>query len=141
MGLMKLQLENQYSFQKAMGYGDDPEPMELRHIKEQIAFWAGQLQIDIDDGVVSSGYAGLESFLFELSRGEVSFSNPLREFRYDVEYSAQTSFTVCAGTQEEADELASKFYYDHDSELRAKAGDDVRNSWLCRDGKTVCKNY
>ena len=145
---MKLELENQYSFQEAMGYGDDPEPMDKHDILDHITNWHAIIQGMVNNGCeFSDEMTQLESFLYDLSNCKVEFSEPLQEFKYGVTYTCWTDFVVCAKSQEEADELATKFYYEHDSELRAKANDPNKGAkdaeLYRRDGTyiTVARNY
>jgi len=136
---MKLQLENQYTFQEMMGYGDDPEPMKVEHIKEHIEFWRFKLAQLNDSGFGNDELVQLEHFLFCLAHdGDVEFAEPLKEYEYQVSFEYFTTFTVAAASEDVADALASKYFMKYDKNLREQAFEHEGNSgW----NTVVSRNY
>jgi len=111
---MKLTMKNQYSFQKAMGYGDDPVMMDADAVKSHLALWQEIVgSIAQLNGPTAKRYhdelVQLESFLNELgSCSEIEYEQPLEtyEYIYGVEYFKY--IYVTASSPEEADRLAEQ---------------------------------
>lgn len=111
---MKLTMKNQFSFQKAMGYCDDPEMMSDKDVAEHITLWQEIVgNIAQLNGPTAKRYhdelVQLESFLNELgSCAEIEYEEPLDmyEYIYGIEYFKY--IYVMASSPEEADRLAEE---------------------------------
>lgn len=109
---MKLTMKNQYSFQKAMGYCDDPEMMSDEDVAEHITLWQEIVgNIANLNGSTAKRYhdelVQLESFLNELgSCAEIEYEQPLKTYGYHAGFEYYTNFEVIAESQKKADEKA-----------------------------------
>ena len=113
---MKLQMYDQYSFQTAMGYEDDPLPMTEEEVSSHIKYWRESLQklLDSIDGKTAE-QCDLEllcAFLGNaLEVAEVEYTNPAQEYEYTAIFEYGKSFNIYAHSQEEADKLAKWDFY------------------------------
>lgn len=115
---MKLTMENQLSFQKAMGYGDDHEAMTPDEVASQIATWRGIVSSLIDGSMFSDELTQLESFLYELSyKGEVEYEEPLEEYTFLAGFEYYKRFRVVGKSAEDARQMAKYRYAEYKERL------------------------
>lgn len=118
---MKLTMKNQLSFQKAMGYNDDPEPMSIDEVVHQIALWRETVSALADRGsAFSDELTQLESFLFELSyKSEIEYAEPLDEYEFEVIWQFRTPIRVAAKNQYTARSRAIEYFEKNQQGLAA----------------------
>lgn len=108
---MKLMMKNQYSFQKVIGYPDDPELMNPDDVKEELARWSHVIGSWMEgDDVTVDQIAGLDGFLSALATSEVEFEHPIKKFYYHAGFEYYDNFEVIAESQEQADEAAQGLF-------------------------------
>ena len=107
---MKLTMKNNYSFQKAEGYLDDPDMMSVDEVKEQLRYWHSLLE-DMDaNAQLPSDLVYLSSFVKSLADGDVEYEEPLKKYGYHAGFEYYDNFEVIAESQEKADEAALKLF-------------------------------
>ena len=108
---MKLTMKNNYSFQKVIGYPDDPELMSVPDVKRELARWSEVVGgwMEGEEPSVDQ-IAGLDGFLSALATSEIEYEEPLKTYGYHAGFEYYDDFEVLAATQEEADEAAEKLF-------------------------------
>ena len=124
---MKLMMKDQFSFQKAMGYGDDPEQMTAEETSSHIFGWCKELEKLNESGNGSDELAQLESFLGELAKGDIEYTEPLKRYEFSVVFNRFTNIEVFGKDEEEAISNARKMFHKNRDELQAisEYGDTV----------------
>ena len=104
---MKLTMKNDYSFQKVIGYLEDPEAMSTDEVKAELARWSKVIGAWMEgDEPTADQIAGLDGFLSAIATEEVEYERPLIPFKYHAGIEYYLNFEVAAFTQEEADDKA-----------------------------------
>lgn len=106
-----LTMNNDYSFQRAIGYQGDPEAMSTDDVKAELARWSEVVRSLLEGEKQNPDLLdGLDGFLAELSKGEVKYEHPLTTYCYHVGFEYYDNFEVVAESQEQADEQALKVF-------------------------------
>lgn len=109
---MKLTMKNQYSFQEAMGYEDDPECMTPSEVIDQLEHWRVAISYLVDEGTkiqFSSELIQIESFLSNLVESrKVVYEEPLQEYEFTVVFEYNLPINVLAKDEGDAVLLAIK---------------------------------
>lgn len=103
---MKLTMKDNYSFQKAEGYLDDPDMMSVDEVKEQLRYWHGILEGMDMNAQLPSDLVYLSSFIKSLADGEVEYEEPLHEYEYTIVFEYSTPLKVMAKDENSAALLA-----------------------------------
>lgn len=121
---MKLTMKNNYSFQKVIGYPDDPEIMSTDDVKEALANWSKIIGLLLMGEKPPLDYiAGLDGLLSALADGEVEYEEPLKTYGYHAGFEYYDNFEVIAESQEQADEAALKLFESMAADMPAKIND------------------
>ena len=108
---MKLTMKNDYSFQRIIGYPDDPEMMSTDDVKAELKRWAHVIGSWMDGYPVElDQIMGLDGFLSALATEEVEYERPLNTYGYHAGFEYYDNFEVIAESQEQADEQALKLF-------------------------------
>lgn len=104
---MKLTMKDNYSFQKVIGYPDDPEIMSTDDVKEALANWSKIIgSLLMGEKPPLDYIAGLDGLLSALADGEVEYEEPLREYEYTIVFEYSTPLKVMAKDENSAALLA-----------------------------------
>lgn len=107
MNNLKLTMNDEYSFQKMMGYHDDPEAMTIDEVRPEISHWANIVGRMLDgENLNADCLNGLDGFLSSLSQADIEYEHPLTEYGYHIGIELCSDFTIYARSQDEADEKA-----------------------------------
>jgi len=134
---MKLTMKNDYSFQKAEGYLDDPDTMSVDEVKKQLSYWHDLLEAMDANAKLPSDLVHLSSFIESLANGEIEYTNPLQEFEYGMAFEYYHRFKVTAKSQEEADEIAKCLGLSNEQLFRRVAEPYGKNIYRLDDGEYV----
>lgn len=108
MNNLKLTMNDDYSFQKMIGYHDDPAMMTTDDVQSQLSCWADIVGKILDGETINTDYlSGLDGFLKSLSDiADIRYEHPIPTYEYHAGFELYSNFYVRAGSQDEADEKA-----------------------------------
>ena len=116
---MKLTMKNNYSFQKVIGYPDDPELMSVDDVKREFSRWSETIGSWMEgDEVVLDQIAGLDGFLSALAISEVEYDEPILKYEFTADFNYYYPFEVFASSQKEADVKAVEFLQKHQTFMK-----------------------
>lgn len=139
---MKLQLNNQLTFQETSGYPEDPAPMTQEEVKKQLMHWHDEIAKLGEETDYTPDLCDLEAFLYSLANCEVEYEHPFAEYSYYAGFEYCFNFDVIAESQEKADEkaiekfkaMANKMPQQiNDSQGTFKYLEQYKPNWGCAD--------
>lgn len=102
---MKLTMKDEYSFQRTIGYPEDPEMMSQEDVKAELARWAYVIGSWMEDYPVRiEDILGLDGFLSALAHGEIEYTAPTKKI-YHVQ--VRKVMTITAANKVDALEIAA----------------------------------
>ena len=131
---LALTLEDQLSYQRILGYREDPVPQEVDDIREALGSLVDDLQ-SVDESL-SGNWAVKHaiSILSCLKDCTIQFRNPLRRFEFDLRYeSVFTETYVAYGTREDEAKQHVLDEVDFNKQLHSRYRDHKMTSITVRE--------
>lgn len=130
---IKLTMNDNYTFQKAEGYEDEPEMNSVEEVRYQLRYWYELLDRMDEQGTLDGDLVQLMTFIRNLADSEIEYEHPLQSFDYVAGIEYYRTIRVYACSKEDADELAKARFDNLARPMTAGTGYAEGLSYLERD--------